>query len=324
MQFRQLGKSGLRVSCLGFGTDLNIGHSLGEAESREMVRTAFDAGVNLFDCADGYSNGAAERMLGKCLAEFHRSDFVLLTKVGSQMGDGPNHQGLSAKHIAEACDASLRRLGLGYVDLYLCHRKDPGTPLEETVRAMGGLVGAGKARYWGVSNWPATRVVHANAIARSLGLPAITVCEDRYNLLYRWPESLLFPSLIDEGIGVVSFSPLGHGMLAGIYKPGETAASPGTRADMTPENPVTKYYYSEENRQRAAELVRIADGLGTTAAVLATAWCLTNPAVSAVLQGAWTLPELEQNIEAADLDVPPETRDQLEALFPLTESIPAI
>ncbi len=316
MRFRQLGKSGLRVSCLGFGTDLNIGHSLDEAESREMVRTAFDGGVNLFDCADGYSNGAAERMLGKCLAEFNRSEFVLLTKAGTPVGPGPNDKGLSAKHIAEACDASLVRLGLEYADLYLCHHNDPGAPLEETVRAMGSLVCAGKTRYWGVSNWPATRVVRANAIARSLGLPTITVCEDRYNLLYRWPESLLFPSLIDEGIGVVSFSPLGHGMLAGIYKPGEAAPPTGTRADVSPENPVTSYYYREENRQRAAELVRIAEELGTTAAALATAWCLTNPTVSAVLQGAWTLTELEQNLEAANFEIPSKTCQRLDALFP--------
>jgi len=316
MQYRQLGRSGLRVSCLGLGTHMNIGHSLDERASKELVRTAYEAGVNLVDTADTYTEGAAERMLGVCIADTARSDWVILTKVWGEMGPGPNDQGLSAKHIREGCDASLQRLGLEYVDIYMCHNVDPITPIEEVVRPMGDLIRAGKALYWGVSNWSADMVVQANAIARAMAMPVMTACEDRYNLLYRSPEATLFPAYLEQGIGTVTFSPLAHGMLAGVYKPGETVPPPGTRAALDPTNKVTRMYYREEHRQKAGELVAMAEHMGTTAATLATAWCCIHPAVSSVLIGAWNVDELRNNLKAADLEIPPEILQKLDELFP--------
>jgi aryl-alcohol dehydrogenase-like predicted oxidoreductase len=320
VQYRHLGTSGLKVSCLGLGTHMNLGHSLDETQSREMLRAAYEGGVNLIDTADAYSGGAAEEMLGVCLPDLPRSDMVILTKVAGATGDGPNDRGLSAKHIREACDSSLKRLGIDYIDVYLCHQIDKTTPIEETVRAMTGVVRAGKALYWGVSNWTPAMVVRANAIARELGAPTITACQDRYNLLYRKPESELFPTFEQESIGCVAFSPLAHGMLAGVYKPGETAPPAGSRAAVDPTNPVTRMYYNEEYKVKTQELIRIAGEMGTSAPVLATAWCLTHPQVSSTLVGAWKVSELQQNLAAGDLVIPEDARARLDALYPPPEA----
>ncbi|MCC6487578.1 MAG: aldo/keto reductase [Candidatus Hydrogenedentes bacterium] len=316
MEYRQLGKWGLRVSCLGMGTHMTLGHSCDEATSRAMVRAAYDGGVNFFDTANAYAHGEAERMLGLCLKEYPRSSVVVLSKVSGMMGPGPNDRGLSAKHIREQCDASLQRLGMEYIDIYLCHRPHTDTPLEETIRAMEDLARAGKILYWGVSEWPVALIVQANALAQQLGARPIAASEPRYNLLYRQPESSLFPTTAEQGIGNLTFSPLGHGVLAGIYKPGE-AAPPGTRAADTADNAVPlQLYYNEENKRKAAELVRIAAELGTSAAVLSTAWCLTNSNVSSVIFGAWTEPELRENLKAADLLIPEDVQRRIEELFP--------
>ncbi|MBN2312179.1 MAG: aldo/keto reductase [Candidatus Hydrogenedentes bacterium] len=323
MNYHRLGRSGLRVSCLGFGTHMNIGDTLDERESLAMLEAAHEAGINLIDTADSYTRGAAEAMLGKCLPHFRRSDWVILTKVFGEMGPGPNDRGLSAKHIREGCDASLRRLGLDYVDIYMCHQLDPEVPIEETVRAMGDVLRAGKALYWGVSNWPAPLVVRANALARSFDMPPMAATEDRYNMIYRHPESALFPALAEEGIGCVAFSPLAHGMLAGVYKPGQTAAPAGTRVAREPDNKVTRsFYYHEEFKVKAQELVRIAGQMGTTAAALATAWCVSHHVVSSVLLGAWNLEQLKENLRASDVTIPPDVAERLDKLFPLPQAAP--
>lgn len=324
MHYNPLGTSGLNVSCLGFGTHMNIGDTLDERQSREILRVAYEGGINLIDTADAYTDTKAEQMLGRCLPDFPRSDLVILTKVSGAVGPGPNDRGLSAKHIREACDASLTRLGLDYVDLYLCHHVDKETPLEETVRAMGGCVRAGKALYWGVSNWPAALVLEANALARDFGLPGVAVCEDRYNLLYRYPERLQFPCLSKAGVGSVTYSPLAHGMLAGIYKPGEALPAAGTRAALEPKNPVTSTYYNEDNRRRAQRLVEIANGMSVTAAALATAWTFSHPQVSATLLGAWNVDQLRENLLAANVTVPQDVAAQLDALFPLPPDLPTV
>lgn len=324
MKYRQVGKWGVRISGLGIGTHMNIGYTLDEAASREMLRTAYEAGVNFIDTADSYSDSAAETMLGKILPDFPRPDFFLLTKAYGQMGKDPNERGLSAKHLRDACDASLKRLRTDYIDCYLCHHPDPNVPLEETVRAMADLHRAGKILYWGVSNWPATLIVKTNAIAREVGAPPIAVNEPRYNLIWRWPELDIFPVTAEEGIGNVTFSPLGHGMLAGIYKPGEEAPV-GSRAADAANNEVTKkLYYNEERKRQAQELVRLAEGLGVTAAELAIAWCLHNPVVSSVIVGAWSVAELESDLRAAALEIPDDVVQQINALYPAPAGAPQI
>lgn len=323
MKYNTLGKWGVRISALGMGTDMNLGDRCDEAMSREMVHIAYEAGVNYFDTANGYGNGHAETMLGKCLADYPRTELFVLTKVGGRWREGPNESGLPAKHIRESCDASLRKLGMDYVDVLMCHRPDPNTPLEETVRAMDDLIRAGKILYWGVSNWPAGLLAKTNAVARALGAREAAVNEPRYNLVYRFPESLIFPTTRAEGMGNFTFSPLGHGLLAGIYKPGE-APPTGSRAAVDGQNPVTRGLYFREDRiAKAQEFTGIADELGITAAELAIAWVITQPDVTSCIVGAWRPKELELDLKAASFTIPRDVLARLEALFPPPE-IPAI
>ncbi len=316
MEYRQLGKWGIRVSSLGLGSYLTIGMTCDDDTSRDTIRVAYENGINYFDTANAYNKGEGERVLGKHLAVFPRSDLVVLTKVWAPMGDGPNDRGLSAKHIREQCDASLQRLGMDYVDVYMCHRPDPATPLEETIRAMEDLARAGKILYWGVSEWPAPLIVQANAIAREIGARPIAVSQPRYNLLYRHPETQLFPTTAAEGIGNVTFSPLAHGMLTGKYKPGEDAPA-GTRAADDKQNMVIKeMYWKEDYKTRAQEFVEIAEELGVSAAQLAVAWCLANPNVSSVILGATSVKQLKENLAAADTKFTVDVASRIEALFP--------
>lgn len=321
MEYRQLGRWGARVSCLGLGSYLTIGMTCDEATSRDTVRVAYDNGINYFDTANAYNRGEGEWTLGRCLADFPRSDLFVLTKVWAPMGDGPNDRGLSAKHIREQCEASLERLGMDYVDVYMCHRPDPATPLEETVRAMEDLARAGKIIYWGISEWPAPLIVQGNAVAKAIGARPMAVSQPRYSLLYRHPESGLFPTTAEEGIGNVVFSSLAHGMLTGKYKPGEEAAE-GTRAADPKQNAVIRnMYWSEENKTKAQEFVGIAAEMGVTAAELAIAWCLRNPNVTSVILGATSVAQVEQNLRAVDLTIPDDVAERIEALFPAPESV---
>ena len=237
MQYRQMGRSGLRLSTLGVGSYLTIGFKCDQKTSRDTVKVAYDNGINFFDTANAYNTGEGERVLGKCLKDFPRSDLVILSKVFSPVGPGPNDKGLSAKHVFEQCHASLGRLGMDYLDIYMCHRPDPSVPLDETLRALEDLARQGKILYFGVSEWSAAQMVRAQAVAREIGARPISVNEPRYNMLYRYPEQEVFPTTADEGIGNVIFSPLAHGMLTGKYKPGEDAPE-GTRASDPDQNSV--------------------------------------------------------------------------------------
>lgn len=324
MEYRPLGKWGVKVSSLGLGSYLTIGFTCDEATSREMVRLAYDNGINYFDTANAYARGDGERTLGRCLADFRRADLVVLTKVWAPMGDGPNDRGLSAKHIREQCEASLQRLGMDYVDIYLCHRPDPSTPLEETIRAMEDLARAGKILYWGVSEWPAELIVRANALARELGARPMAVSQPRYNLLYRYPEQLLYPTTTVEGVGNVVFSPLAHGMLTGKYRPGEDAPE-GTRAADARQNSVIKtMYWTEENKARSQQLVALAREMGVSAAELALAWCLDNPSVSSVILGTSSATQLKENVKALDIKLTDESRGRLEQIFPAPDAVPQV
>lgn len=324
MEYRKLGKWGTKVSALSLGTYLTVGFTSDAKTSKALVRTAIDAGINYFDTADAYNKGEAETALGKLVADVKRSDLFILTKVWAPMSDDPNDRGLSAKHIKESCDKSLQRLGMDYVDCYMCHRPDPETPLEETILAMEDLIRAGKVIYWGVSEWSATQMVRANELAKQLGARPIVVSQPRYNLLYRYPETLLFPTTAEEGIGNVIFSPLAHGMLTGKYKPGEEPPE-GSRAADNRQNLVIKaMYWSEENKQKGQELVAIAKDFGVTAAELALAWCLKNPNISSVILGASRVEQLEENLKALEIELTDDVLERLETLYPQPEAIPQI
>ncbi|HNZ19323.1 MAG TPA: aldo/keto reductase family protein [Candidatus Hydrogenedentes bacterium] len=324
MEYRKLGKWGAKVSSLSLGTYLTVGFTSDAGTSKALVKTALDAGINYFDTADAYNRGEAEKALGELVAGVKRSDLFILTKVWAPMSDAPNDRGLSAKHIKESCDKSLKRLGMDYVDCYMCHRPDADTPLDETILAMEDLIRAGKVIYWGVSEWPAPLMVRANELAARLGARPIAVSQPRYNLLYRYPESLLFPTTAEEGIGNVIFSPLAHGMLTGKYKPGQDAPK-GSRASDDRQNLVIKaMYWTEEYKQKGQELAAIAKDFGASAAELAIAWCLRNPNVSSVILGASRVEQLQQNLKALDLQLTDDVLNRIETLYPQPEAIPQI
>lgn len=228
MQYRRLGKSGLKVSEIGLGSWLTYGATVDKEEAKKIIRRAYEAGVNFFDTANVYARGAAEVVVGEALRDFPRESYVLATKAFWPMGDGPNDRGLSRKHIMEQCHASLRRLGVDYVDLFYCHRYDPETPLEETLRALDDLVTQGKVLYVGVSEWTAAQIAEAVHLARQLNLDPIVVNQPNYSLINRRIETEIMPLCAREGIGIVPFSPLGQGILTGKYRPGEEPP-PGSR-----------------------------------------------------------------------------------------------
>lgn len=324
MKYRQMGRWGVRLSTVGLGSYLTIGFKCDEATSRATVRAAYENGVNFFDTANAYNRGEAERVLGKCLAEFQRSSFFLITKVWAPMGPGPNDRGLSAKHIFEQCHASLKRLNMDYIDLYMCHRPDPDTPLDETIRAMEDLARQGKILYWGVSEWPAQMLVKANAIARQIGARGIGVTQPRYSLLYRYPEQLLFPTLIEEGIGCVCFSPLAHGMLTGKYLPGQSPPPDSRAADPEQNMVIKKLYWTEENKERGQKLVKIAQEMGVTAAQLALAWCLRRKEVTSVIIGARRVEQVIENVKAAEIEIPEPVLAELDKVYPPPAAIPQV
>jgi len=319
MQYRRMGNHGVKLSVVGLGSYLTIGFKLDEKVSRATVRAAYDAGINFFDTANAYALGEGEKMLGKCLADYQRSSLFVITKVHATMGPGPNDGGLSKKHIFEQCDASLKRLGMDYVDVYMCHRPHPDTPLDETITAMEDLARMGKILYWGCSEWPAELMVKANAIAKEIGARRLGVNQPRYSMLYRHPEEGVFPTTAAEGVGNVVFSPLAHGMLTGKYKPGKGAPA-GTRASSSDTDGVIKaLYWSEENKKKSQKLVRIAKALGTTAPTLSLAWCLRRPEVTSCIIGATKTSQIQENVKAAELQIPDDVLKKLDKLFPFPQ-----
>ena len=316
MQYRRLGSAGIKVSEIGLGSYLTIGMSIDEEVSRATIRKAYELGVNFFDTADAYNEGQAEIVVGKCLAEFRRSSVVLASKVWAPMGEGPNDKGLSAKHVIEQCQESLKRLNTDYLDLYQCHRPDADAPLEETVRAMEDLARQGKILYWGTSEWPAWRIAQANAIAdKSRCRPAVSN-QPRYSLLYRQPEAELFQYCRPNGIGNVVFSPLAHGVLTGKYTPGQPPPA-GTRAADEKQNAVMKsMYWSEKCLTQAQQFKGIAEQMGVKPSQLALAWVLRRPEVSSAIIGASKVSQVEQNVAAVEVSIPDEVLRRLDELFP--------
>jgi aryl-alcohol dehydrogenase-like predicted oxidoreductase len=229
MEYRHLGKSGLKISEIAYGNWITHGSQIEEEAARECVRAALDVGISTFDTADGYAGGRAEEVLGRALAGVRRESVEIFTKVYWRTGEGPNESGLSRKHIAESVDNSLRRLGTDYVDLYQAHRYDHETPLEETMRAFDDLVRSGKVLYIGVSEWRAEQIADALRIAGELGLDRIVSNQPQYNMLWRVIEPEVVPLCEKEGIGQVVFSPIAQGVLTGKYQPGAEPPA-GSRA----------------------------------------------------------------------------------------------
>lgn len=319
MQYRFLGNSGLKVSALSFGAWITFGEQIGEDVAFDLMSAAYDAGVNFFDNAEGYADGGAETMMGNVIARagWKRSDLVISTKI-YWGGDGPNDFGLSRKHVLEGTAASLARLRMDYVDLVYCHRPDPFTPIEETVRAMNYLLDHGMAFYWGTSEWSAEEIREAHEVARREHLVGPTMEQPRYNMLARERVEREYARLYDAfGLGLTVFSPLAGGLLTGKYDEG---IPEGTRVSLEGYSAFRERLESEAGtKQRAAvrALKPIADELGCTRAQLGLAWALKNPRVSSVITGASRPEQVRENMKALDVlaQLTPEVMERIETVL---------
>lgn len=302
MNYRKLGRWGVRVSEVGLGSWLTYGGVMDEEQSTAIIRYCYENGVNFFDTANVYASGRSEEVVGKALKPFPRDTYVLATKVYFPMGDKPNQSGLSRKHIFEQFHWSLQRLGHEYVDLYQCHRPDPETPLEETIRAMDDLIRQGKILYWGVSEWSATQITNAVRLCEQMNAPKPVSNQPLYHMLARSIEREVIPVSEREGLGQVVFSPLAQGVLTGKYKPGQPPPADSRAADSR-QNMFMQNTIREANLERVQKLQPIAQQLGVSMAQLALAWCLRQHNVSSVIIGARTIEQAKDNLGASGVQL---------------------
>ena len=301
MDYVNLGRTGLEVSriCLGC---LTFGGQADEEESRRIVDTAWDAGINFFDTANVYTETLSETYLGNAL-KGRRDRAVIATKVRGRMGSGVNDVGLSRKHIMDAVDASLMRLQTDYIDLYQVHSWDADTPLEETLRALDDLVRLGKVRYIGCSNFAGWHLTKSLWISDLKGLARFQTVQPRYNLLFRGIEEELLPVCLSQDVGVIPYNPIAAGLLTGKHKRGQPPV-PGTRFDLR--EVYRDIYWYERNFEAVEKLEAIAGKYGHTLLELALSWVLVNPAITSAIVGASSAEQLQQSISAAEVTLEPE------------------
>jgi 1-deoxyxylulose-5-phosphate synthase len=317
MEYVRLGGTGLKVSriCLGmmsYGDPKTRAWVLDEEAARPFVRQAAEAGINFFDTADVYSSGASEQVTGRLLREVfpRREDYVLATKVHGQMGDGPNDRGLSRKHIMAGIDASLSRLGTDYVDLYQIHRWHYSTPIEETMQALHDIVRAGKTRYIGASSMFAWQFAKAQHVADRNGWTRFVSMQNHYNLVYREEEREMIPQCVDMGVGVIPWSPLARGLLAG------SRTRDGQRLTTRANNDAFgDSLYSEADFDVVDNVMAVAQAKGSTPARVALAWLMHKPGVTAPIVGATKLNHLDDAVAAVDVTLTEEEIKQLESAY---------
>ena len=314
MEYRRLGRSGAKVSEISLGSWLTYGGSVAEESARACIHKAYELGINFFDTANVYMRGAAEEIMGRALKGFERDSYFLATKVYFPMGEGPNDRGLSRKHITEQCHASLKRLGVDYVDLYQCHRYDEETPLEETLRALDDLVRQGKVLYVGVSEWTADQLADALRLAKEMNLDRIVSNQPRFNMIQRQIEAKIMPLCEREGVGQVVFSPLAQGVLTGKYRPGE-APEQGTRAADPESNRFMQQLMNEEVLSAADKLRSVASDAGLSMSQLALAWILQHDNVSSAIIGASRPEQVEDNAEAAGVRLSGEVVSEIDSIL---------
>lgn len=302
MEYRNLGRSGLKISALSFGAWVTFGDQIGEDVAYNCMKEAYDAGVNFFDNAEAYSSGNAEIMMGNVIKKtgWKRSDLVLSTKI-FWGGNGPNDKGLSIKHIIEGTNASLKRLQTDYVDLIFCHRPDFHTPIEETVRAMNIIIQQGKAFYWGTSEWTSVQIMKAYTFALREHLIPPTMEQPEYNMFRREKvEKELKPLYREFGLGTTIWSPLASGVLTGKYN---NEVPEKSRLSLESYRWLKNTVFSEEGKKRIEKVKKlepVAADLGISMADLALAWCLKNPDVSTVITGASKPEQVKKNMKALE------------------------
>ncbi|MDQ0230005.1 aldo/keto reductase family protein [Metabacillus malikii] len=314
MQYRRVGSSGLKVSAIGLGSWLTYGTAQEQKAANACIQKAFESGINFFDTANAYNRGAGEEAIGLALKPYDRTSYVLSTKVFFPMGDGPNDRGLSRKHIMEQCEASLRRLGVDYIDLYYCHRYDEETPTEETLRAFDDLITQGKILYGGISEWSAAQINEAAATQEKYNLHKIISNQPIYNMFERYIEDEVVPVSEQAGIGQIVFSPLAQGILTGKYKPGAQLPQ-GSRAANQEVNGIINSYLKEDVLKCVQQLNDLANKLDLSLAQLSLAWVLRLPNVSSALIGASKPEQIEENIRAVDVVLSQEVIEEIEQIL---------
>ncbi|MEK3721146.1 aldo/keto reductase family protein [Paenibacillus sp. FSL H8-0034] len=314
MKYRNLGRSGLKVSEISLGSWLTYGTAVEKQTAIDCIKYAYDNGVNFFDTANAYNRGASEIVVGEALKDYARESYVIATKLYFPMGDGPNDKGLSRKHIVEQCEASLKRLGADYIDLYQCHRFDPEVPLEETLRALDDLVSQGKVLYAGVSEWSAAQITDAVHIGKSLNLRPLISNQPIYNMLVRYIEKEVLPTSVKEGLGQIVFSPLAQGILSGKYKAGQPIPSE-SRAANSDINRWISSYLQDDVLECVGKLDTIAQSQELTLSQLAIAWILRQPGVSSAIVGASRLAQIEENIQASGVTLSPEVIQSVDSVL---------
>jgi voltage-dependent potassium channel beta subunit len=313
MSYRPLGRCGTKVSTFSLGGWTTFGGSITSPETTgEILHAAFDAGVRFFDMADVYGRGQAEVLMGQALADLPRQHLVLSSKCFWPMSEDVNDRGLSRKHVHESVEASLRRIGTDYLDILFCHRYDEETPLEETVRAMDDLVRQGKVLYWGTSEWTGAQLREAHAIAERRNAYGPQVEQPQLSLLVRGKvEGDVQPAAQELGMGLVVWSPLASGLLTGKYDDGVPEDSRLARIDW-----LREALLRGEGPERVRAMKAIAERAGCSRTQLALAWAAARPGVSSVILGATSVAQLEEDLGALAVDLPPELEQALDALFP--------
>jgi len=312
MNYRHLGSAGLKISELSLGSWITYGGQVGEEVALKCMSAAYAAGVNFFDNAEAYARGNAEIVMGNVIKKmgWRRESLIISSKV-FWGGEGPNDEGLSRKHIFEACRNSLKRVQLDYLDLFFCHRPDPNTPIEETVRAMDDLIHQGKILYWGTSEWSAADIMRAHALAREHHLTPPQMEQPQYNMFHRERvEKEYAPLYRGIGLGTTIWSPLASGLLTGKYNKG---IPPDTRAALKGFEWLRDSVITPERIEKVKQLQPVAADLGCSMAQLGLAWCLKNPNVSTVITGASRPEQVNENMKAVEV-VPKLTSNAMERI----------
>jgi aryl-alcohol dehydrogenase-like predicted oxidoreductase len=307
MQYRRLGQTGMTVSriclgCMSYGSSKWRPWVLNEDAARPFFRQAIERGINFFDTADMYSLGVSEEVAGRALRAMAKlEEIVIATKVFWPMGEGHNMAGLSRKHVMQACEASLRRLGIETIDLYQIHRFDAETPIDETLRALDDLVRQGKVRYIGASSGYAWQMMKALSLSERNGWAKFVTMQNHYNLLYREEEREMIPLCVEEGIGVITWSPLARGLLARGEMPRERTAEAGGTSRAATDTILPKLYDTPEDADVVAAVRRVSQARGITPAEVSLAWLLSRPAVVAPIVGATKPEHLDTAVRAVDV-----------------------
>lgn len=313
MKYRRLGRSGLKVSEISLGSWLTYGKTVDENIAAKTIHKAYELGVNFFDSANVYERGQGEIVMAKALKEFSRDSYVITTKAFWPMGDGPNDRGLSRKHVFEQVHASLKRMDLEYVDLFYCHRYDPETPVDETLRVIDDLIRQGKILYAGVSEWSAAQIQEALTVADKYLLDRIVVNQPQYNMLHRHIEKEIIPLSERNGISQVVFSPLAQGVLTGKYKGGQIPQE--SRAANESINTFVNRFITDEILSKVDQLGGLAQELNLTLPELALAWILRQPNVASALVGASRPEQIEANVKASDVNLTDEVIGKIEGIL---------